>query len=189
MTFLLLAKPAAEAPAGFSTLELLEPLVEVYAQLLAELGRLGAVWVQFDEPACVADRTDAELECLEWAYRRAGCGTGASEDAGSRLLREPRAGAAGAGRKPGRGGRCGPGRRRRGSARRGVAAGAARQGRTRTIKLLRTPRLRLPNSHQRHSQLQRRLLTALVSDFHDLGSAAPQANTPTQHLRSRWKRA
>ncbi|MGH3945887.1 MAG: hypothetical protein ACRDRY_12130 [Pseudonocardiaceae bacterium] len=72
MTFLLLAKPAAEAPAGFSTLELLEPLVEVYAQLLAELGRLGAVWVQFDEPACVADRTDAELECLAWAYRRLG---------------------------------------------------------------------------------------------------------------------
>jgi len=70
VTFLLLAKPAAEAPPGFSTLELLEPLVEVYAQLLAELGRLGAAWVQFDEPAGVADRTDAELESLAWAYRR-----------------------------------------------------------------------------------------------------------------------
>jgi 5-methyltetrahydropteroyltriglutamate--homocysteine methyltransferase len=72
VTFLLLAKPAAGAPAGFSTLELLEPLVEVYAQLLTELGRRGADWVQLDEPACVADRTDAELGCLAWAYRRLG---------------------------------------------------------------------------------------------------------------------
>ena len=68
VTFLLLAKPAP----GFSTLELLEPLVEVYAQLLAELGRLGAGWVQLDEPALVADRTDAELERLAWTYRRLG---------------------------------------------------------------------------------------------------------------------
>ncbi len=72
VSFLLLAKPAPGAPAGFSTLELLEPLVEVYAQLLAELGRLGAGWVQLDEPACVADRTDAELACLAWAYHRLG---------------------------------------------------------------------------------------------------------------------
>jgi 5-methyltetrahydropteroyltriglutamate--homocysteine methyltransferase len=69
VTFLLLAKPAPGLP---STLQLLEPLVEVYAQLLAELGRLGAGWVQLDEPAFVADRTDAELECLAWAYRRLG---------------------------------------------------------------------------------------------------------------------
>ncbi|HKR48164.1 MAG TPA: 5-methyltetrahydropteroyltriglutamate--homocysteine S-methyltransferase, partial [Pseudonocardiaceae bacterium] len=68
VTFLLLAKPTP----GFSTLELLEPLVEVYAQLLTELGRLGAGWVQLDEPALVADRTDAELECLAWTYRRLG---------------------------------------------------------------------------------------------------------------------
>ena len=72
VSFLLLAKSVSEAPAGFSTLELLEPLVEVYAQLLAELGRLGAGWVQLDEPACVADRTDAELERLAWTYRRLG---------------------------------------------------------------------------------------------------------------------
>ncbi len=72
VTFLLLAKPAPGVPAGFSTLELLEPLVEVYAQLLAELGRLGADWVQLDEPAFVADRTNAELGCLAWTYRRLG---------------------------------------------------------------------------------------------------------------------
>jgi 5-methyltetrahydropteroyltriglutamate--homocysteine methyltransferase len=72
VTFLLLAKPAPGAPAGFSTLELLEPLVEVYAELLAELGRLGASWVQLDEPAFVADRTDIELAALGRAYHRLG---------------------------------------------------------------------------------------------------------------------
>ena len=72
VTFLLLAKPGPGVPAGFSTLELLEPLVEVYAQLLAEFGRGGVGWVQLDEPAFVADRTDPELTALGRAYHRLG---------------------------------------------------------------------------------------------------------------------
>jgi 5-methyltetrahydropteroyltriglutamate--homocysteine methyltransferase len=76
VTFLLLAKPEPGVPAGFSTLELLEPLVEVYAQLLGELGRLGAGWVQLDEPAFVADRTDFELAALGQAYQRLGAVSG-----------------------------------------------------------------------------------------------------------------
>ena len=72
VTFLLLAKPAPGAPPDFSTLELLEPLVEVYAELLTELGRLGAGWVQLDEPAFAADRTDVELDALVRAYRLLG---------------------------------------------------------------------------------------------------------------------
>jgi 5-methyltetrahydropteroyltriglutamate--homocysteine methyltransferase len=67
LTFLLLGKCVGEE---FDRLDLLEPLVEVYADALAELGRLGAQWVQIDEPVLVQDRTDAELEALQRAYER-----------------------------------------------------------------------------------------------------------------------
>lgn len=70
VTFLLLAKPAAGAPAGFRPLDRLDDLLEVYATVLGELGRLGAEWVQLDEPAFTADRTPAELSALRVAYRR-----------------------------------------------------------------------------------------------------------------------
>ena len=72
VTFLLLAKPAPDAPAGFGPLELLEPVLEVYARLLAELAAAGADWVQLDEPAFAADRTPAELDALRRAYARLG---------------------------------------------------------------------------------------------------------------------
>ena len=60
------------ADGEFDRLELLDGLVEVYAEVLAELGRLGAEWVQIDEPVLVEDRTPAELEALERAYTRLG---------------------------------------------------------------------------------------------------------------------
>ena len=69
LTFLLLGKCAGEE---FDRLELLDGLVEVYAEVLAELGRLGAEWVQIDEPILVMDRTAEELEALERAYQRLG---------------------------------------------------------------------------------------------------------------------
>jgi 5-methyltetrahydropteroyltriglutamate--homocysteine methyltransferase len=72
VTFLLLAKPASGAPGGFAPLDLLEPLLDVYAELLAELATAGAGWVQLDEPAFVADRTPAELDALRRAYARLG---------------------------------------------------------------------------------------------------------------------
>jgi 5-methyltetrahydropteroyltriglutamate--homocysteine methyltransferase len=67
LTFLLQGKAAGEE---FDHLELLDDLVEVYAEVIAELGKLGAEWVQFDEPVLVEDRTPAELEALERAYKR-----------------------------------------------------------------------------------------------------------------------
>jgi len=55
VTFLLLAKPDDDAPAGFSPLSRLADLLPVYAGLLRELREAGATWVQLDESGLVAD--------------------------------------------------------------------------------------------------------------------------------------
>ncbi|OLL74494.1 5-methyltetrahydropteroyltriglutamate-- homocysteine methyltransferase [Pseudonocardia sp. Ae168_Ps1] len=70
VTFLLLSKPAEGSPEDFRPLDLLGPLVEVYRDLLAELADAGAEWVQLDEPAFAADRTDPEVAALRKAYDR-----------------------------------------------------------------------------------------------------------------------
>jgi 5-methyltetrahydropteroyltriglutamate--homocysteine methyltransferase len=67
LTFLLQGKAAGEE---FDRLELLDGLVNVYAEVLSELGKLGAEWVQIDEPVLVEDRTPAELAALERAYAK-----------------------------------------------------------------------------------------------------------------------
>jgi 5-methyltetrahydropteroyltriglutamate--homocysteine methyltransferase len=72
VTFLLLGKPAPDAPAGFQTLSLLDPLLDVYEELLGRLAQAGAGWVQLDEPAFVQDRSEAELAALARAYQRLG---------------------------------------------------------------------------------------------------------------------
>ena len=74
LSFLLQGKCAGEE---FDRLELLDALVEVFAEVLEELGRLGAEWVQIDEPVLVEDRTPGELEALERAYVRLGEVSGA----------------------------------------------------------------------------------------------------------------
>ncbi|MEV0616788.1 5-methyltetrahydropteroyltriglutamate--homocysteine S-methyltransferase [Nonomuraea sp. NPDC050404] len=66
LTFLLLAA----SPAGFRPLDLLDDLIEVYAELLERLSGAGATWVQFDEPALACDRNSRELAALGHAYRR-----------------------------------------------------------------------------------------------------------------------
>jgi 5-methyltetrahydropteroyltriglutamate--homocysteine methyltransferase len=71
VTFLLLGKGAG-GPEGFDRLRLLDPLLEVYAELLDELEAAGAEWVQLDEPAFVQDRSPAELDALGHAYDRLG---------------------------------------------------------------------------------------------------------------------
>jgi 5-methyltetrahydropteroyltriglutamate--homocysteine methyltransferase len=76
VTFLLLGKPAAGAPAGFDRLSLLDPLLDAYAELLGRLGAAGAAWVQLDEPAFVQDRSPAELDALRRAYDRLGAVAG-----------------------------------------------------------------------------------------------------------------
>ncbi|MEV7323574.1 5-methyltetrahydropteroyltriglutamate--homocysteine S-methyltransferase [Streptomyces sp. NPDC093970] len=72
VTYLLLAKPAPDAPADFEPLTLLDRLLPVYAHVLADLRAAGAEWVQLDEPALVQDRTPAELNAAARAYRDLG---------------------------------------------------------------------------------------------------------------------
>ncbi|MEU6463134.1 5-methyltetrahydropteroyltriglutamate--homocysteine S-methyltransferase [Streptomyces sp. NPDC046976] len=75
VTYLLLAKPAPGVPADFEPLTLLDRLLPVYAEILADLRAAGADWVQLDEPALVQDRTPAELNAAERAYRDLGART------------------------------------------------------------------------------------------------------------------
>ncbi|WP_128801255.1 MULTISPECIES: 5-methyltetrahydropteroyltriglutamate--homocysteine S-methyltransferase [unclassified Streptomyces] len=72
VTYLLLAKPAPGVAAGFEPLTLLDRLLPVYAEILADLRAAGAEWVQLDEPALVQDRTPAELNATARAYRDLG---------------------------------------------------------------------------------------------------------------------
>ncbi|MFE5757705.1 5-methyltetrahydropteroyltriglutamate--homocysteine S-methyltransferase [Streptomyces massasporeus] len=72
VTYLLLAKPAPGVPADFEPLTLLDRLLPVYAEVLADLRAAGAAWVQLDEPALVQDRTPAELNAAARAYRGLG---------------------------------------------------------------------------------------------------------------------
>ncbi|MGW5718019.1 5-methyltetrahydropteroyltriglutamate--homocysteine S-methyltransferase [Amycolatopsis sp. NPDC003865] len=64
VTFLLLSKGTG----GFRPLDLLDTLLPRYADLLAKLHDEGVEWVQLDEPAFAADRTEAELNALIRAY-------------------------------------------------------------------------------------------------------------------------
>ncbi|MER5939964.1 5-methyltetrahydropteroyltriglutamate--homocysteine S-methyltransferase [Streptomyces sp. NPDC001928] len=75
ITYLLLAKPAPGVAADFEPLTLLDRLLPVYAQILADLRAAGAEWVQLDEPALVQDRTPAELNATGRAYRDLGART------------------------------------------------------------------------------------------------------------------
>src|SRR5664280_2326852 len=57
-------------PAGTDVLDLLDPLVDAYGQVLAELHREGVAWVRLDEPVLVEDRDAGEVKALRNAYRR-----------------------------------------------------------------------------------------------------------------------
>ncbi|MCQ8768528.1 5-methyltetrahydropteroyltriglutamate--homocysteine S-methyltransferase [Streptomyces telluris] len=72
ITYLLLAKAAPGVAADFEPLTLLDRLLPVYAEVLADLRAAGAAWVQLDEPALVQDRTPAELNATGRAYRDLG---------------------------------------------------------------------------------------------------------------------
>ncbi|MDK9495165.1 5-methyltetrahydropteroyltriglutamate--homocysteine S-methyltransferase [Streptomyces katrae] len=79
ITYLLLAKPAPGVAADFQPITLLDRLLPVYAEVLAELRAAGAEWVQLDEPALVQDRTPAELNAAARAYRELGALTDRSK--------------------------------------------------------------------------------------------------------------
>ncbi|MFI1438750.1 5-methyltetrahydropteroyltriglutamate--homocysteine S-methyltransferase [Streptomyces fructofermentans] len=68
VTFLLLSKPVPGTHADFRPLALLDRLLPVYAQVLAELRAAGADWVQLDEPALVQDQSPAVLDATARAY-------------------------------------------------------------------------------------------------------------------------
>lgn len=80
VTFLALAKPAAEAPEGFRPLDLLEQVLPVYRELLARLAAAGADWVQLDEPALVSESLDESPERLREAAARAYAVLGAAAE-------------------------------------------------------------------------------------------------------------
>ncbi len=67
LTWLWLAKTRGEP---FDRLELLDDLLAVYSEVLDELARLGAEWVQIDEPALVLDLPPAWKQAYESAYHR-----------------------------------------------------------------------------------------------------------------------
>ncbi|MFF5919866.1 5-methyltetrahydropteroyltriglutamate--homocysteine S-methyltransferase [Streptomyces flavochromogenes] len=72
VTYLLLAKPAPGVAQDFEPLTLLDRLLPVYAEVLADLRAAGAEWVQLDEPALVQDRTPIELDAAARTYRELG---------------------------------------------------------------------------------------------------------------------
>lgn len=71
VTFLLLAKPSDQAPAGYRPLDRLDHLLPVYAELLGRLSAAGAEWVQLDEPALVSESIDAPRAAILDAVARA----------------------------------------------------------------------------------------------------------------------
>ncbi|MCS4276431.1 5-methyltetrahydropteroyltriglutamate--homocysteine methyltransferase [Mycetocola sp. BIGb0189] len=71
VTLLALAKPAVDAPAGFTPISRLDDLLPVYAELLAALRAAGAEWVQLDEPALVSESIEVPRAELLAAAARA----------------------------------------------------------------------------------------------------------------------
>jgi 5-methyltetrahydropteroyltriglutamate--homocysteine methyltransferase len=67
MTFLVLGKSKSE---GLDPLSLLDALLPVYAELLAELKVAGADWVQMDEPILALDLSQPQRRGLRLAYKR-----------------------------------------------------------------------------------------------------------------------
>ena len=72
LSFLLLSKPAEGVSERFDAVDLIEPLVEVYGEVIEKLAEQGATWVQLDEPCFVEDRSEKELDALRLAYEELG---------------------------------------------------------------------------------------------------------------------
>ena len=70
ITFLALSKAAPGAPEGWSPMERLDELVEVYVHMLADLAAAGATWVQLDEPALVSDMLAVPSDIVTRVYTR-----------------------------------------------------------------------------------------------------------------------
>lgn len=67
VSFLLLGK---EKESGFNRLELLDRLLPVYLELLDQLAREGAEWIQLDEPILATDVYSDGIEAIQKVYTR-----------------------------------------------------------------------------------------------------------------------
>lgn len=76
VTWLLLAKPALDAPAGYNPLARLDDVLAAFEVLLGQLAEAGVAWVQLDEPALVCDTWNVSreevLRAVSSAYGRLG---------------------------------------------------------------------------------------------------------------------
>ncbi|HLN19539.1 MAG TPA: 5-methyltetrahydropteroyltriglutamate--homocysteine S-methyltransferase [Bacteroidales bacterium] len=66
LSFLLLSKVRLK---GFDRMEMLPSLLPVYIDLLSDLQKSGAVWVQFDEPFLTMDLSDVSKNLYKVAYK------------------------------------------------------------------------------------------------------------------------
>lgn len=83
LTWLLLGKLHPDTPRGYDRLALLDPLLEVYADVVARLAAQGAEWIQLDEPALTLDLDDAQRAAC---HRACGRLWSALSGTGARLL-------------------------------------------------------------------------------------------------------
>lgn len=70
ISYLILGKVHSEENPQFDRFDLLDNLLSVYEQVLARLQKMGATWIQLDEPVLSLDLTEAQRQCLLRAYRR-----------------------------------------------------------------------------------------------------------------------
>ncbi|KAL7096390.1 hypothetical protein ACP275_10G076400 [Erythranthe tilingii] len=68
VTYLLLSKPAKGVEKNFPIISLLDKILPIYKEVIAELKAAGATWIQFDEPTLVKDLDSHDLEAFMKAY-------------------------------------------------------------------------------------------------------------------------
>ncbi|GMH12203.1 hypothetical protein Nepgr_014044 [Nepenthes gracilis] len=68
VSYLLLSKPAKGVEKSFSLLSLIDKILPVYREVVAELRAAGASWIQFDEPKLVMDLDSHQLQAFTHAY-------------------------------------------------------------------------------------------------------------------------
>ncbi|OIW09740.1 hypothetical protein TanjilG_14263 [Lupinus angustifolius] len=68
VSYLLLSKPAMAVEKSFSLLSLIDNIIPVYKEVVAELKAAGATWIQFDEPMLVKDLEAHQLQAFPYAY-------------------------------------------------------------------------------------------------------------------------
>ncbi|XP_049406581.1 5-methyltetrahydropteroyltriglutamate--homocysteine methyltransferase-like isoform X1 [Solanum stenotomum] len=68
VSFLLLSKAAKGVEKSFPLLSLIEKILPVYKEVIAELKAVGASWIQFDEPTLVKDLDSHQLQAFSHAY-------------------------------------------------------------------------------------------------------------------------